>query len=121
MRTNHGNSNRQEQVPLINSLSISVGNAVKDGYVENFKVTSRGLYGISKGRYYRPEQVQMLSALHFEEHGVAATLYIIGTSDGLKGTCIDSFKNRPDPLISAFMSEVQDIRKKMSRHEQPEC
>ena len=121
MWTNHGNSNRPDPIPLVNTLTSKVARAVANGYTECFKATSRGLYAIAKGRYYRPEQVQIVDSSRFSEPGTSSVLYMIETSDGLKGTCVDTYTRQPDPLVSSFMEEVEDIRRKVVRHNQHEC
>ncbi len=123
MWTYQGN-NRQEQVPFRNSLSLSVNNAVADGYTECFKVTSRGLYAISKGRYYRPEQVRVIDSRHFEDEGNLenhAVMYVIEASDGVRGTLIDTCASSCDVNVNRFIAEAEDIRKKVARANQHEC
>ncbi len=111
-----GNSNT-DRTPFTGSLSTCVNKVVSDGYGECFKVTARGLYSTSRSRYYRAEQVQIVSAYHFEAqpepHNVA-DVYLMETSDGLKGTLIDAYG---DTSIHLFVAEVEEIRRKMSRHD----
>ena len=105
----------------MNTLAARVNKAVSDGYTDSFNVTARGLYSISKSRYCRPEQVQVINFYRFEGgngSGKNAIMYLLETSDGLKGTLIGAYG---DADISKFMGEVEDIRKKVSRHNQHEC
>ena len=108
----------------MNSLAAHVNKAVGDGYTDSFNVTTRGLYSISKSRYYRPEQVQIINFYRFEGQGSPrdnAIMYVIETSDGLKGTLIDAYSTNADANVSKFMGEVEEIRKKVSRYNQHEC
>ena len=124
MWAQNGNSQRNEQVPFMNTLTTCVNKVVTDGYTECFKVTAKGLYSTSKSRYYRPEQVQIINFFRFEgasDPADNAIMYVIETSDGLKGTLIDAYGTYSDGGVSKFMAEVEDIRKKVSRHDQNIC
>lgn len=125
MWTQSGNNeNGQAQMPFMNTLSACINKAISDGYRECFKVTSRGLYSTSKSRYYRPEQVQVVNFFRFEgqsDPGDNVIMYVLETSDGLKGTLIDAYGAYSDGTIGKFMAEVEDIRKKMSRHNRNFC
>jgi len=102
--------------------------AVIDGYSECFKVTARGLYAISKGRYYRPEQVQLVNTFRFDAAAIPSDnannntiIYIIETSDGVKGTLIDTVGSYSDGSVDRFIGQSEAIRKKVFRHDQHEC
>jgi hypothetical protein len=124
MWVNGGNGSRKAQAPYLNRLTTCMDKAVTDGYKECFKVTARGLYAISQSRYYRPEQVQVVETCRFEganASGEKASMYVIETSDGLKGTLIDGYGAPSDIYVSKFISEVEDIRRKVARHNKHEC
>ncbi len=101
-------------------LASSINKVVCDGYKECFKVTTRGLYSTSLSRFYRPEQVQIISVQKFGGQDTTgdnnATMYLLETSDGLKGTLVDCAGTFADNAISRFMNEVEEIRRKTNRH-----
>ena len=103
-------------MPSMNTLGGCINKVVTDGYKECFKVTSRGLYSTSRSRYYRPEQVQVIDSYRFEgqiDPHNNAIIYMVETSDGLKGTLIDAYGTYPDAGISQFVAQVEQIRKMM--------
>jgi hypothetical protein len=107
----------------MSTLSASVNKVVSEGYRECFKVTSRGLYSTSRSRYYRPEQVQIVDMHRFDTQGNPgdnAIMYIVETSDGLKGTLIDAYSHS-DTGITQFINEVEDIRSKMNGQRRNFC
>ena len=124
MWTQHGNNQQNDKIPFMNTLTTCVNKVVTDGYRECFKVTGKGLYSTSKSRYYRPEQVQVINFYRFEgqsDPADNAIMYVIETSDGLKGTLIDAYGTYADGGVNKFMAEVEDIRKKVNRHDQNMC
>ena len=40
-------------------------------------------------------------------------LYVIETTDGVKGTLIDAYGSYADAKVTSFMQEVEEINKKM--------
>ena len=125
MWTHQGNSGRKEQTLFMNTLSACMNKAATEGYSECFIVTSRGLYAISKGRYYRPEQVQLIDTYRCETQGGTsaepAAMYAIETSDGLKGTLVDTPTTFSEGSANEFIREAEDIRKQFVRHNEHEC
>ena len=121
MWAQHGNNSRMEPVPFVNTIGGGVSKAVQEGYSECFKVTSRGLYAITRSRYYRPEQVQIVNVFRFDgqaDGGNNATLYLIETSDGLKGTLVDTGGIYNDPGVQQFIAKAEEIRAQIARHNQ---
>jgi hypothetical protein len=100
-------------MPLLNTLSTCISKVVAQGYTECFKVTTRGLYSTSKSRYYRPEQVVVATVHHCEGMGEAGCIYLLETSDGMKGTLVDDYATYADGSVVRFMKEVDEIKKKM--------
>lgn len=112
------------QLPFMNTLSACINKAVNEGYKECFKVTGKGLYSTTRSRYYRPEQVEVVNFYRFEgqsDPADNAILYVIETSDGLKGTLVDAYGTYSDGSVARFMAEVEEIRKKMSGHNRNFC
>jgi hypothetical protein len=88
---------------------------VMDGYVEDFKVSDRGLESLKSGKWYRPEDIEVVNFFRFEgmsDPDDNAILYVIQTKDGTKGTLIDGYGIYMDSKLSAFMKEVENIHKK---------
>ncbi len=104
----------------IGALTNCVKQVVNEGYRECFKVTARGLYATSRSRYYRPEQVQVVNTYRFDAQADPrddAVMYVIETSDGIKGTLIDAYGSYADGSIGRFVAESEEIRRKMARHD----
>jgi hypothetical protein len=99
----------------MNTLTERVNKAVMDGYVENFKVTNMGLFAPSLNKCYRPEEIQVVNFYRFEGESDPADntiMYIIETTDGIKGTLIDAYGPYADAVVNKFMKEVEEISKK---------
>ncbi|MGE5520628.1 MAG: hypothetical protein ACM3VS_11920 [Candidatus Dadabacteria bacterium] len=97
------------------SLSFCLNRIVREGYSESFKVTEQGLVAFSSDYIYKPEEVEVVNFFRFEgesDPADNAILYVIETSDGKKGTLIDSYGTYNDQRISSFMEDIA-IRKKV--------
>ena len=115
---------RKNPVPFMNTLSACLSKAAQEGYKETFRVTNRGLYSVLCSRYYRPEQVSIVRFYRFEgesDPGDNAIMYMLETSDGLKGTLVDAYGAYSDNIAGHFLNEVHDIQKRMKRHDQNIC
>ncbi|XZF14268.1 hypothetical protein ACTHGU_21010 [Chitinophagaceae bacterium MMS25-I14] len=115
------NNQARDNVPFMNTLTSVVNKVVKQGYVDNFKITDRGMFSLSAERYFRPEQVKVINFYRFEgqsDPSDNAILYVIETSDGHKGTLIDAYGAYADPGIHKFMNLVEDMQKKMKGPEE---
>lgn len=107
--------NEYNTQPYMKSLTTCLNKMVSDGYVEDFKVSDRGLESLNSGKCYRPEEVQVINFFRFEgmsDPDDNAILYVIRTNDGTKGTLIDGYGVYMDSKLSAFMREVESIQKK---------
>lgn len=124
MWTYSGNNAAKDPIPFMNTITSCINKAAKEGYRESFTVTKRGLYAVSNSRYYRPEQIQIVNFYRFEgqsDPGNNTTMYVIETFDGLKGTIVDAYSYYSDASVSKFMSEVEEITKKIACHNQHDC
>jgi hypothetical protein len=108
----------QEPAGWAQSLSSFVNKAVTEGFTECFKVTNRGLYGISSGRYFRPEQVSVIDTCNFEAQAQleASIMYILETFDGIRGTLIESSSQ-----AKIFINESEAYQDRVKRFNQPHC
>ena len=108
-------------MPYMNTLSASMSCEVNNGYIESFKVTQKGLYAISNGRFYRPEQIQSSKFYRFEGESNPddnAIMYVIEAYDGTRGTLVDAYGICADSEVSKFMKQVEEIRIKRDRYNQ---
>jgi hypothetical protein len=119
---------QSDKLHFTNAVTACVLQASSEGYSECFKVMPRGLYAISNGRYYRPEQVQVVQSYQFEGQLSSGdnlpdltTVHYIETSDGLKGTLVHTTGGISDGITERFISDAEAIRKKVFRHNQHEC
>jgi len=111
-----GNNANMEPIPFMSPLSDRVNKAMKDGYTTNMKVTKQGLLVESKNRTYTPEEVKIIDFNRFEgqsDPADNAIMYLIQTVDGVKGTIIDAYGAYADETINKFMTEVQEISKRV--------
>src|SRR5687768_15129845 len=110
--------NEHNTQPYMKSLSNCLNKMVTDGFVEDFKVSDRGLESISSGKWYKPEEIEVVNFFRFEgmsDPDDNAILYVIKTNDGVKGTLIDGYGIYMDQKISSFMKEVENIHKKTAK------
>lgn len=117
MWTQKGVGARLEPVGWEPTLNSFVNKAVTEGYTECFKITSRGLYAISKGRYFRAEQVRVVDTCQFEgQSQLDSTMYILETFDGIKGTLIEG-----GSPAAAFIAEVLAYEARLKRYNNHHC
>jgi len=86
-----------------------------DGYTEDFKAAERGLLSLQSERIYEPAQIHVVNFFRFEGASDPADntiLYVIETTDGVKGTLVDAYGSYADAKVTAFMKQVEDINKK---------
>lgn len=102
-------------LPAMNTLTERVNKAVKDGYIDNLKITRQGLYSAAKDKTYMPSEVRIIDFYRFEgqsDPADNAIMYIIETTDGVKGTLIDAYGAYADENVNKFIAEVEEISKK---------
>lgn len=107
--------NENNSMPYMKSLSTCLNRMIADGYTEDFKITDAGLEALHNARRYQPNEVRVVNFFRFEgasDPDDNAILYVIETTDGLKGTLIDGYGIYTDTRLSEFMNEVGSIHKK---------
>lgn len=85
------------------------------GYIENFKVITKGLSTEDGKSVYIPREVAITDFFRFEGYSDPqdnSILYLIETYDGRKGMLIDAYGPEADGRITSFIREVDDIHKK---------
>jgi hypothetical protein len=111
-----GNMNRGNGCyNLMGTLTDSLNKAVKDGYVDNFRVTRYGLFSDIKHKTYFPGEVKIVDYCRFEGESDPSDneiMYVIETDDGDKGILIDAFGPYSDQYINNFITQVRAVQKK---------
>lgn len=97
------------------TLASCLNKLVLDGYTEDFKAGERGLLSLQQERIYEPGDVKVVNFFRFEgasDPADNAILYVLETSDGVKGTLVDAYGPYADGRVNAFMEEVGGMTKK---------
>jgi hypothetical protein len=105
---------------FMNTLTERINKATKEGYTESFKVTQQGLFSEGSQKTYMPVDVFIKDFFRFEgqsDPADNAILYIIETSDGVKGMLVDAYGAYADENINKFIVEVEEIQKKERKAE----
>lgn len=100
------------------TLSEATNKAVQKGFTESFKVVGKGLTTEAQEKFYSPEEVKITNFFRFEGYSDPmdnAILYVIETTDGVKGTLIDAYGAYADAKLSKFIHDVEDIQKKIKK------
>ena len=99
------------------TLSEATNKAAEKGFKESFKVVGKGLT-TDEQKFYTPEEVKISNFFRFEGYSDPmdnAILYLIETSDNVKGTLIDAYGAYADAKLSSFIHDVEDIQKKAKK------
>lgn len=111
-------TNQYQSVPYMKSLTSCLNKMVSEGYTEDFKVTEEGMKSLQSEKFYKPEEVKVVNFFRFEgasDPEDMSILYVIETSDGIKGTLIDAYGTYSDANVNNFMLEVENINKKTEK------
>jgi hypothetical protein len=109
--SNSGNNSQNFMATLTDSLN----KAIKDGYVDNFRMTRYGLFSDIKHKTYYPADVKIVDFCRFEGESDPSDneiMYVIETNDGDKGTLIDAFGPYADQYINNFITQVKRVEKR---------
>ena len=102
--------------PIIECLN----NLRKKGFTNEFQIKPEGLYALdSFHQLYTPDDVKILEHFRFEGDSNPedmAVIYAIQTTDGVKGTLMDSFGTYGNTELAAFISKVKEIPEKANSH-----
>lgn len=108
----------KDPVPYMNTLSQVTNKMMKEGYIDSFKVTSKGLLSQRTDQTFGAEDVRVINFYRFEgqsDPGDNTILYVIETADGSKGTLIDAYGPYSDAAVTSFMQAVEEIQKKVAK------
>jgi hypothetical protein len=107
-----------DSVPHMKSLALCLNRMVLDGYDDDFKITDTGLQSLKTEKIYKPEEVNVVNFFRFEgqsDPGDNSIMYVIETTDGVKGTLVDGYAPYGDTKIGEFMDQVNSINKKTEK------
>lgn len=85
-----------------------------EGYSAQFKALKGGLESLDSKKIYQPDEVRIASFYRFEgesDPSDNAILYAIETSEGERGTLVDSYGAEADTKVSEFIQAVENIHK----------
>lgn len=103
----------------MNTLTSCSNKLVQQGYTDTMKVTRQGLYSTRTEKTYAPSEVQIVDFFRFEgqsDPADNAIMYAIETNDGAKGLLIDAYGPYSDVAVTKFMTAVEAISKKVTKH-----
>ena len=109
-----------DEVPYMKSLALCLNRMVLDGYTDDFKIVDSGLKSLKSERVYNPEEVHVKNYFRFEgqsDPNDNTIMYVIETTDGLKGTLVDAYGPYADVKLSEFMQQVESFEKKVNNVE----
>lgn len=115
MEENNDFMENNDLVPHMKSLASLTNKMVLKGYDDDFKITDNGLKSLRTDKIYQPDQINIINFFRFEgqsDPNDNTIMYVIETSDGLKGTIIDAYGPYADRKLSEFMNHVESIQKK---------
>lgn len=101
-------------IPHLKSLSQVLNKMVLEGYEDDFKISETGLRSIRTEKVYQPDQIKVVNFFRFEgqsDPNDQTILYVIETSDGLKGTIVDAYGPYSDRELGEFMQQVETHKK----------
>ncbi|MGZ3930752.1 MAG: hypothetical protein ACXVP0_05145 [Bacteroidia bacterium] len=103
------------------TLTACINSLTAEGYVTQFKATSKGLKSLSTEKIYRPEDIRITNFYRFEgesDPSDNSILYVIETIDGEKGTLSNSYGVYGDTSVNNFIKEVEEIEKRQHQDEE---
>jgi len=118
MEENNDFIENNDLIPHMKSLSLLTNKMVLEGYDDDFKITEQGLKSLKSEKVYQPDQINVINFFRFEgqsDPNDNTIMYVIETSDGLKGTLIDAYGAYADRAVSEFMDHVESIQKKTAK------
>lgn len=106
----------------MDTLMECTNHAVKEGFTEQFRITGSELRHLTDNpsgfpgdaKNYSPDEIAIKTFYRFEgqsDPADNAILYLIETSNGIKGTLVDGYGPTADPKIGTFIKQVEDIQK----------
>lgn len=112
--------NEHNSMPYMKSMQACLEKMIEDGYTDDFKALPDGLQSLRTDKVYQPGDVRIVNFFRFEgpsNPDDMSILYVLETTDGLKGTLVDAYGTYADPDVNAFILEVENMQKKVSDHQ----
>ena len=109
-------------IPDMKTLSMVMNKMVLKGYEDDFKIGDKGLRSIRTEKVYQPEEINVVNFFRFEgqsDPNDNTILYVIETTDGIKGTLVDAYGAYADRKLSEFMTHVESMNKKTKKSDTP--
>lgn len=100
-------------MPYLRSMATCLKNMMVAGYTEMFKRNDKGITSLSNSKTYCSDEIKVINSFRFEGPTGSenkATMYIIETRDGLKGTMVDTEGRRSDQDMNTFIRDVDPHR-----------
>lgn len=108
-------TNLNNTLPYMQSLTLSLQTLAKEGYAEDFKVFGNMLVTADGHSSYSPQEITLIATRRFEgesDPDDSDILYVLETSDGLKGTLTNAYGATGDSEISKFIKQVPEAPSK---------
>lgn len=105
-------------IPHMKSLASLTNKMVLNGYDDDFKISDNGLKSLKTEKVYQPDQINIINFFRFEGQSDPddnTIMYVVETSDGLKGTIIDAYGPYADRKLAEFINAVESIQKKTTK------
>jgi hypothetical protein len=101
--------NPSDHQDSMDTLSQVMERNRQDGYTAEFMLEADGLHLKDSDRVYQPQELRMVAHHRFE--GVSdpadmTAIYLIESTDGVKGLIVDAFGTYSDRSLSDFLKEV---------------
>jgi len=104
-------------VPWLKDLAACTHELKARGYKEDFRIDKNNLKTYeTDSKEYKPEDVRITNFYRFEgvsDPGDMTVLYVIETSDGLRGTLADGYGPYASEAVSKFIVQVEEIQKQI--------
>jgi hypothetical protein len=108
---------KADDLSLMKDLTACTVELKERGYKEDFRVEKDGLRTYENdAKVYKPDEVKITNFYRFEgvsDPGDMTVLYVIETSDGVKGTLSDGYGPYASEEVSKFIVQVQEIQKQI--------
>ena len=104
--------------PYLKTLVECHNKMMENGYKEDFIIDEGRLKCVSSDKIYVAPDINIVNFYRFEGQSDPddnSIMYVLEAADGKKGTLIDAYGAYADPDISAFITEVEIIRKSGTR------
>lgn len=103
--------NENNSMPYMKSLATCLNRMIEEGYAEDFKIGEAGLEALQHNRIYKPGDVHIITSFRFEGQSEEnATVYVIETTDGLKGTVVDMHLSDTGDGVKRFIDAVENFQ-----------